>query len=170
MTATAPTAPVLADLIDPLVVASIAEEVWTALYDEECFLAPPQPLPADALSAWVRVTGPWCGAVVVSCAASTAEALTVRMHRARPLPEVEAEDVEDALGELANVLGGNVKALLPGPSVLGLPQVATTPPVGSSTDTCRIDVLWRDAALTLTVQGDPAPVTTPTTEKDEVPL
>ena len=77
-----------------------------------------------------------------------------------------AKDLKDML---TGLLGKNV-GVLPGPSVLGLPQVATTPPVGSSTDTCRIDVLWRDAVLTLTVQGDPAPVSTPTTEKDEVPL
>lgn len=163
------TAPALAGLVDPVVVASIAEEVWTALYDEECLLAPEQALPADALSASVRFTGPWCGVVTVSCAASTAEQLTVRMHRARPLPQLEAEDVEDALGELANVLGGNVKALLPGPSALGLPQVGGAAPVGPSADTCRVDVLWRGQPLILTVQGDPAPGSTPTTT-DEVPL
>ena len=38
-------------------------------------------------------------------------------------PELlEHEDVVDAFGEIANVVGGNVKAVLPGPSVLGLPE------------------------------------------------
>jgi chemotaxis protein CheX len=32
--------------------------------------------------------------------------------------------VADAIGEVANMAGGNVKALLPGPSVLSLPEVA----------------------------------------------
>ena len=40
---------------------------------------------------------------------------------------LDEEDVADALGELANVVGGNVKAVLPGPSVLGLPEVGTAP-------------------------------------------
>jgi chemotaxis protein CheX len=38
-------------------------------------------------------------------------------------PQGEAELV-DAIGEIANMTGGNVKALLPGPSVLSLPEVA----------------------------------------------
>jgi chemotaxis protein CheX len=33
------------------------------------------------------------------------------------------EEVADALGEIANIIGGNIKALLPGPSQLGLPEI-----------------------------------------------
>ena len=40
---------------------------------------------------------------------------------------IDDEDIEDALGELANVVGGNVKAVLPGPSALGLPEVGVRP-------------------------------------------
>ena len=43
---------------------------------------------------------------------------------------LDDEDVEDGLGELANVVGGNVKAVLPGPSVLGLPEVGSAPAAG----------------------------------------
>ena len=66
---------------------------------------------------------------------------------------LDDEDVEDALGELANVVGGNVKAVLPGPSVLGLPEVGTAPEPGLPADICRVDVLWRGQSLTITVQG-----------------
>ena len=64
---------------------------------------------------------------------------------------LEDEDVADALGELANVVGGNVKAVLPGPSVLGLPEVGSAPAAGP--DTCRVELLWRDQSLTISVQG-----------------
>ena len=37
----------------------------------------------------------------------------------------DAEAVRDALGELTNILGGNLKALLPGPCHLGLPTVGS---------------------------------------------
>ena len=40
---------------------------------------------------------------------------------------LDDEDIDDALGELANVVGGNVKAVLPGPSALGLPEVGVRP-------------------------------------------
>jgi chemotaxis protein CheX len=66
---------------------------------------------------------------------------------------LDAEDVDDALGELANVVGGNVKAVLPGPSVLGLPEVGTAPEPGLPADICRVDLLWRGQSLTITVQG-----------------
>jgi chemotaxis protein CheX len=48
-------------------------------------------------------------------------------------------------------VGGNVKAVLPGPSVLGLPEVGSTPAAGP--DTCRVELLWRDQSLTISVQG-----------------
>ena len=37
--------------------------------------------------------------------------------------EVSLDDVRDALGEITNMIGGNVKALLPTPSRLSLPTV-----------------------------------------------
>ena len=53
---------------------------------------------------------------------------------------LDDEDVDDALGELANVVGGNVKAVLPGPSVLGLPEVGTAPagrpPTSAASTSC----------------------------------
>ncbi len=39
-----------------------------------------------------------------------------------PVDEIDDELVADAIGELVNIIGGNVKALLPTPSRLGLPE------------------------------------------------
>jgi chemotaxis protein CheX len=39
------------------------------------------------------------------------------------LDDVTPEDVRDALGELANIIGGNVKSLMPEPAALSLPVV-----------------------------------------------
>ncbi len=80
-----------------------------------------------------------------------------------PAPaELDDEDVADALSELANVVGGNVKAVLPGPSVLGLPEVGPVPPAGSPADTCRVDAQWRGRPLVIAVQGTPSPDATAT--------
>ena len=85
-------------------------------------------------------------------------------------PVLDDEDVDDALGELANVVGGNVKAVLPGPSVLGLPEVGAAPEPGHPADICRVDLLWRGQPLTISVQGAAgAPLTRPTAE-ERVPL
>jgi len=41
-----------------------------------------------------------------------------------PAADLSAEQVADVAGELANMVGGSAKGLLPGPSTLSLPTVA----------------------------------------------
>jgi hypothetical protein len=82
---------------------------------------------------------------------------------------LDDEEIADALGELANVVGGNVKAVLPGPSTLGLPEVGAAPEAGS--DVCRVDLLWRGQSLTISVQGPAgAPTEQNNQQKNEVSL
>jgi chemotaxis protein CheX len=146
-------APVLiTDLLDQETVQSIAQEAWSALVGDDEFLVPlPGGPPDDAVSSWVEIVGPWTGAVVLTCSRATAEELSRCLLKEHAPPVIDDEDVEDALGELANVVGGNVKAVLPGPSALGLPEVGSAPAAGS--DTCRVDLLWRGQSLTISVQG-----------------
>ena len=69
-------------------------------------------------------------------------------------PELlEHEDVADAFGEIANVVGGNVKAALPGPSALGLPEVGDAPQVRNPADVVRVDAVWRGQPVAISVQG-----------------
>ena len=157
----------ITELLEAATVQAIADEVWLSLVgDGEVFVPVPAPRPAEAVSAWVQISGPWNGAVVLTCAPATAEALTESVLRARPPATVDDEDVADALGELANVLGGNIKSVLPGPSSLGLPQIGTTPPTGRVGDQRRVDGQWRGQSLTITVQGA---TVAPHTERNEVP-
>ena len=146
--------PSITDLIDEETVQSIAQEAWSALVGDDEFLVPlPGEPVAEPVSAWVEIVGPWNGAVVLTTGRETAEALTRCLLREHAPEVLDDEDVDDALGEIANVVGGNVKAVLPGPSVLGLPETAPTPPPGREADTCRVDVLWRGEPLTVSVQS-----------------
>ena len=146
--------PAIAELVDEATVCEITEQAWLALVGEDEVLVPlPAPLPAETLSSWVEIVGPWTGAVVLTCGHDTALDLTRALLGEHAPQEVEQEDVDDALGELANVVGGNVKAVLPGPSVLGLPEVGTTPPSGREADSVRVAVLWRGSPLTFRVQS-----------------
>ena len=165
-------APVLiTQLIDEETVQSIAQEAWSALIGHEEFLVPlPGGPPDDAISSWVDVVGPWTGTVVLTCGRSTAEQLSRELLKEHAPPVIDDEDLEDALGELANVVGGNVKAVLPGPSALGLPEVGDAPLAGSPDDTCRVDLLWRGQSLTITVQGSAGAQQNPAPQENEVPL
>ena len=154
--------PVIPELIDEGTVLSIAEDAWLSLVGEEEVLVPlPEPLPADALSAWVDVVGPWTGSVVLTTGRQTAADLT-RALLAGSAPELlEPEDVTDAFGEIANVVGGNVKAALPGSSALSLPRVGAAPAVRNPADVVRIDVLWRGQPLSISAQGALPPLPVP---------
>jgi chemotaxis protein CheX len=145
---------VIPELIDEPTVQSIAEEAWVALVGEDEVLVPlPAPLPEDVLSSWVDVVGPWTGSVVLTAGRQTAAELC-RALLGPAAPELlDHEDVADAFGEIANVVGGNVKAALPGPSSLGLPEVGEAPAVRNPEDVVRVDVLWRGQPLSISVQG-----------------
>ena len=154
--------PVITSLIDEATVQSIAEEAWVALVCEDELLVPiPGELPAGVLSAWVDVVGPWTGSVVLTTGRQTAADLT-RALLGPAAPELlEHEDVADAFGEIANVVGGNVKAALPGPSALGLPEVGDAPAVRNPDDVVRVDVLWRGQPVSISAQGALPPLPAP---------
>jgi hypothetical protein len=153
--------PTIPELIDEATIQSIAEDAWIALVGEDELLLPiPGELPDDVVSSWVDVVGPWTGTVVLTTGRQTAAELT-RALLGDSAPELlDHEDVADAFGEIANVVGGNVKAALPGPSALSLPEVGDAPAIRNPADLCRVDVLWRGAPLSISVQGalPPLPV------------
>ncbi len=70
----------------------------------------------------VFISGSWHGAVSLHCSQSLARQAASKMFN---LPEesVDLELTRDALGELTNIVGGNVKSLLPSPSQLSVPMV-----------------------------------------------
>jgi chemotaxis protein CheX len=146
--------PVITELIDEATVETIAQDAWIALVGEEEVLVPlPGEPVTDPVSSWVDVVGPWTGSVVLTTGRRTAEELT-RALLAEHSPEVlEHEDVVDAFGEIANVVGGNVKAALPGSSGLSLPDVGDAPAPRNPGDVCRVDLLWRGETVSISVQG-----------------
>ena len=100
-------------------VFAIAEEVFTAMIDPEPDVLRPAPEPVelseDATWAWVDVHGEHPGRVMLGTDHATAEMLT-RALLAVPEGEAVSEaDFVDAVGEIANVVGGNIKALVPDP-------------------------------------------------------
>jgi hypothetical protein len=146
-------------LIDEATVRSIADQTWTALVGGGELLVPlAGPLPADASSAWVEIVGPWTGSVVLTTGRQTAADLCRAVLGDAAPPLLDHDDVADAFGEIANVIGGNVKAALPGPSALSLPEVGDRPAVRDPADVVRVDVLWRGQPLAISVQGAPPPL------------
>ena len=70
----------------------------------------------------VQITGTWSGAVLVECRPEFAAAAARIIFSSEETPTLEEE--RDALGELTNMIAGNLKALLPSPSFLALPTIS----------------------------------------------
>ena len=79
---------------------------------------------AATISACVQIAGEWNGSVIMSCPVSLGTTIAARMFDLEPA-EVDEELLHDAVGEVVNMIGGNVKGLVPGPSQLSLPAVAS---------------------------------------------
>jgi len=78
---------------------------------------------ATEVMASVQITGCWQGSVVITCSRAVAEAVTAAMFGTEP-GETTPDDLQDAMGEIANMIGGNIKNRMPVPSGLSLPTVA----------------------------------------------
>jgi chemotaxis protein CheX len=102
-------------------VASIVESVWqTALNAPAHRVAEIPAGRTRTLTGCVNIIGAWEGQVVLQLPVDMARSAAALMRLG---DEPTMEDMQDAAGELSNMVGGNVKALLPQPSRLSLPSV-----------------------------------------------
>jgi len=77
---------------------------------------------AFGFTAAIYYAGEWKGALLIECTAGRAVDWTAR-QLGIPREAALADDVRDALGEVANVLAGNLKPLLPRGVGLSMPSV-----------------------------------------------
>lgn len=136
-------------------VYDIATEVFAAMIDGEpgrvVRWAGDRPAPVEELFAWVDVTGPMSGRVLLSTEHATAVEVTRALLGLDPDEPVVHADIVDALGEVANVVGGNVKSLGPDHSVLTLPEVAKERPTTDGALLHDLALDWRGRLLVLSL-------------------
>lgn len=142
-------------------VHAIAQEVFAAMVDGDPGSLVPWPdagtstgtsTGTGAMVAWVDVHGPWLGRASLETTTPAAHELARALLAMEPDETVPDDDLVDALGELANVVGGNVKALLPEHGTLGLPVVADRLPDGARAAAVqRVPLAWRGHPFVVTV-------------------
>ena len=76
----------------------------------------------DLLTSYVRLMGDWNGTVVLECTRQQACRFAGRILSTNP-PATVNDDVRDVLGELANVIGGNMKCVMATAAHLSMPAV-----------------------------------------------
>lgn len=82
---------------------------------------------AGTLTGVIEIDGAWRGSVTVACSRVLAS-LAARVFFGLtddPNTEPTATQIEDALAEVTNMTGGNLKAIFPEPCVLSMPQVVS---------------------------------------------
>jgi CheY-specific phosphatase CheX len=107
----------------------ITEQSVSVLLEEALSSFPEPPLPDRPVApcihtvlAHVRLTGIWSGAIVLGVPVPVASSLTSALF-AIPADEVSAVERADMVGELVNLIAGNLKGLIQGGATLSLPVV-----------------------------------------------
>jgi len=112
--------------IEPGQVGQLIETIWTVVLDCNVQSVPVPASHRDAasvLTSMVEFTGEWEGMLALECPEGfVRQAAALMFEIDQEL--VTVEQLEDSLCELTNIVGGNLKALLPPSTHLGLPFVA----------------------------------------------
>lgn len=135
-------------------VVAIAQEVFTALVDGEEGLLVPDVTAGDldgAVHAWVDIRGGVPLRPVVSVGREGADEIARSLMRLGSGEAVSQEDLVDALGEVANVIGGNVKSLVASPEGLTLPQVSVGGGPAGGVLLWRAPLQWRGHRLAISM-------------------
>ena len=89
----------------------------------------PVPEERDALLATIQISGAWMGSIVLDLTPQVSIAAASAMLQL-PLEDVAEMDQQDVAAELVNMIGGNLKSMLPGPSFLSLPTIVSGQNIG----------------------------------------
>ncbi len=130
-------------MIDQPMVEQLTSDVCTSMLGLGLHPAanPFGPTDVGLYCAHIGISGDWESQVFVICANGLAQQIASSMFMTPP-DDLSDGEIGDAIGELVNMLGGNLKGVLPGENVLSLPTVLQldgqqiTESRGQSTDVC----------------------------------
>lgn len=106
-------------------IVALTQYIWSTTVD----LEPLPDLEAEAaptggrtLDGVINITGGWAGAVVLQVPEPVGRLAAAAMFQLDPA-SASLADMQDAVAELTNMTGGNIKALFDAPCALSLPTV-----------------------------------------------
>ena len=136
---------------------TITENIWSSLFGLSIEILPEVPVDDHTelcVTACVLISGGWEGAVIVRCDSQLARRSGALMFDSTP-ETIGSDDINDAMGELVNMVGGNFKNLIPEMCSLSLPAVVEgrdyTVKVPGSQPVKRVAFLSEGSVLTVTV-------------------
>jgi len=136
-------------------IRSIVRSVWSTqlgleIQDVE---GPVQPSPSQTLTAAIHISGDYHGGIRLECSRAVVRRAASIMFDL-PAERLTDDDERDVIGELANVVTGNIKALIPGTNSISLPTIVD----GSDYHVSTLDVR-SSADFSFTLDGESMTVT-----------
>ncbi|MGD8440701.1 MAG: chemotaxis protein CheX [Holophagae bacterium] len=140
---------------DEAAMREIVRTVWSTQLGLDLDPDPDRPIPiaGPSMTAAVHITGDFLGGVRLAAGLPLVRRAAAIMF-ARPEDRITADDARDTLGELANIVAGNIKALIDGTSSISLPTIVD----GSDYTVSTVD-LRASEELGFTLDREPLTVT-----------
>ena len=103
---------------------TIAYNVLDTMIHVEAVISDASPLDAltGELTGCIQISGAWQGAVILQSSERFARQAASQMLSLTE-EDVTLADMQDVMAEITNMIGGNIKSQVPGPSYLSLPCV-----------------------------------------------
>lgn len=110
--------------VDDADIRSTTQYIWSSVLGLELHVlsSVPEENGERASTACILISGDWDGAVILQSKTHAARGFVAKMFESTP-EELSADDFDDGLGELANLVGGNFKNQVGGACTLSLPTV-----------------------------------------------
>ncbi|HEX2902119.1 MAG TPA: chemotaxis protein CheX [Jatrophihabitans sp.] len=134
-------------------ICQLVDEVWSTFLGAPSGpyqVAAVSELPGPVLSCQVGISGSWNGTLTLSLTAAGALEAAAAMFGLVP-DELAPSDLEDAVGELGNIVAGNIKSCLPEPSALSLPAVSRDPQPPAGQPRLELTLAWDAHLLQITL-------------------
>jgi chemotaxis protein CheX len=104
-------------------IEQIAQSIFATMFELELFRTDDDsPGDEESLIATVHIAGAWTGCVLIALSPGIAR-ITAAHMLSLAADAVTTEDEREVASEIVNMVGGNLKSLLPAPSFLSLPTI-----------------------------------------------
>jgi hypothetical protein len=138
---------------------SLADDMWGTLLPHVPEAADDVDFPYLTIASHIELIGAWHGCCQVETSVDGAAAIAGAML-GLPFADVSLPDLQDALGEVANILGGSVKSCVDGHTALSLPVIGQPARRLRDVDALvRVCATWEGHPIVITLEdGRGAPV------------
>jgi chemotaxis protein CheX len=105
-------------------VVAITQNIFSTMIQMETYpVSVDSPIePETEMVGCIQIVGEWCGTILLKTPVALASVAGSRMLMLDE-NEVAEADRQDTIAELTNMIGGNIKSIVPSPSSLSLPTV-----------------------------------------------